>query len=93
MIKQELAYWEKVGPGLKPGWWNGGGLQWNAVEGLRNHYSRVHAALQGLKSIRFAGCRDVVTKFRAFCVSVPHLGEIVQLTEQCDAVLAALPKP
>src|SRR5262249_49799108 len=79
MIKQELAYWKKVGPGLQSDWWNGRGVEWEAVDGLRKHYGRVYAALQALKSIRFTGCCHSVTKFRAFWSSVPQLSEIDQL--------------
>jgi hypothetical protein len=33
LLKQELAFWKKVGPGLPRGWWNGAGIsgrKWNA---------------------------------------------------------------
>jgi hypothetical protein len=91
VLKKELAFWKKVGPGLKEeGWWNGAGVKWEEVEGLRNHYSRVHAALRALKAIRFAECRETVTAFRDYWKSLPQLGGngFDQLEKACDAVLA-----
>ena len=42
VLNQELAFWKKLGPGLKAGWWNG---PWDATEPLWNHYNRAYATL------------------------------------------------
>jgi hypothetical protein len=90
LLKQELAFWKERGPGLKPNWWNGEGLEWEEVKHLRDHYSKVHAALQALRDIRFAGCRETVKAFRDCWQSLGKAG-ITQLSEACDDVLKQLP--
>jgi hypothetical protein len=86
VVEQELAFWKERGPGLKPNWWNGEGLEREEVERLRSRYSKVHSALEALREIRFPACRDTVKAFRDCWQS---LGEatISQLSEACDAIL------
>jgi hypothetical protein len=90
VVKQELRFWKEIGPGLKPGWWNGEGLEWKEVEHLRLHYSKVHAALQALREIRFPGCRETVKDFRDCWLSLGK-ASITQLSEACDDVLKQPP--
>lgn len=93
VVTEELAYWRKVGPGLKKGWWDEVGMKAEEKERLRNRYSRAHSALQVLGNLRTEGCRDEVTAFRDWWKSLPQLGgELTQMTHACDSVLEALRK-
>jgi len=93
LLKQELAFWKKVGPGLPKGWWNGSGVKWDEVEGLRGHYGRAHAAINGLGKVRHAEGRGPLTEFRNYWQSLPQLSDIAQLSKACDTALEALPRP
>lgn len=90
VLKQELAFWQKVGPGLDANWWNS---ERDDLNLLRSHYGRVHGALPTLKGLRAEESRDVVTAFRTLWRAHPQLGGIGgdQLGRACDEVLGALP--
>jgi hypothetical protein len=92
LLKEELALWKKVGPGLKVGWWNEPGLPWEEVIRLRDHYLRAAYTLDALKTVRFAGCRETVSTFRDFLRSLSQLGgfDLPQMVKACDEVLASL---
>jgi hypothetical protein len=77
---------------LRQGWWNGAGLDWAQVQPLRNHYGKVHSALDALKTIRFAACKEVVTEFRDYWRSLSQLGTIGndQMGQACDELLKSL---
>ncbi len=72
LLEQELAFGKKAGPELPKGWWNrGDGVKKpDEVERLRNHYSRAHAAINGLGKIRHARGRETLTKFRNYWQSL-----------------------
>jgi hypothetical protein len=93
VLKQELAFWKERGPGLKPGWWNGEGIEWKEWKHLCGHYSKVHAALEGLREIRFSGCRETVKEFRDCWQSLGKAGikQLSEVSEACDDVLKRLP--
>lgn len=93
MLKEDLAFWKKASPGLKKGWWNGNGIEWEKVEHHRNHYSRSLAIIRGLQGIKFPECRGDIQAFRDFWVSQPQLGEIDQMTDACDKILVNVPVP
>jgi hypothetical protein len=90
VVEEELAFWKERGPGLKPNWWNGEGLEWTEVERLRHHFSKVDSALQALRKCRFPGCRDAVKAFRD-CWQSLGKASISELTELSDEVLKKLP--
>ena len=92
VVREELALWKKVGPSLKRGWWNGEALPWDDVERLRNHYSKGHAAVNGLKAVGFVESREAITAYRDLWRSLPQLREIGndQIGEACAAALRAL---
>jgi hypothetical protein len=92
LVKQELAFWKKVGPGLPKDWWNGGGVERDEIERLRNHYSRAHAAINGLGKLRHAEAREPLTEFHKYWRSLPQLSAITQLGKACDTALESLPR-
>jgi hypothetical protein len=90
LLDQELTFWQKTGPKLKKGWWNGSGLEWKEVDPLRERYSKTLAVIEGLETIRFAGCEKSVRAFGRYWRSQPQLNEIAQMGEACDKLLAKL---
>ena len=92
VLKEELAFWKKVGPGLKGNWWGGEGLAWAQVEPLRNRYSRTLAVVEALKTIQYAPCRQVVADFRAYWCAQPQLAfkGNDRVGDTCDAILTGM---
>jgi hypothetical protein len=95
IVERELAFWKKEGPNLKVGWWNGGGLNDEKCERLRNRYSVALQALRGLAEVRFDDSKKVVREFRDFWRSLPQLEDrsgLNQMSQECDRVLSRLQK-
>jgi hypothetical protein len=95
MLEQELAFWQKTGPQLPLGWWNGGGLPWAEVERLRNRYSVTLEAVRGIGVARYREGQKVVTTLRDYWRSLPQLEDrsgLDQMSQECDRLLAALEK-
>src|SRR5262249_22691015 len=90
LLDQELKFWQKTGPKLKKGWWNGSGLPWEEVGPLRERYSKALAVIEGLDTIRFAGCEKSAKAFDGYGRSLPQLSEIAQMGVACDRLLAKL---
>ncbi len=94
VVKQELAFWKRVAPTLQLGWWNGGGgIDWDEVDRLRDHYTRAHSALIALRSIGDTDSREAVIALRDYWRSLPQLREIGldQMGTACDELLAVRP--
>jgi hypothetical protein len=91
VVGEELDFWRATAPGLGEGWWNE--INKPETELLRDRYTRVYDALLGLKRLKYAGCRAVVTEFRDFWRSLPQLedrGGLNQMSEACDEILSQL---
>jgi hypothetical protein len=94
VLKEELVYWKTVGPVLKKGWWAGTGIKAEEKERLHERYSQAYTALHALKHVQSPVCREAVTEFRKYWLSLPQLsGEVAQLSDECDAVLKELRQP
>jgi len=91
VVEQESAFWQRRGPTLKKGWWNGDPADERKV--LREHYSKLLQALRTLRPLRYAPCRDAVSSVRACWLSHQALDQIgeSQMAHACDAVLRDLP--
>ena len=92
VVKNELKFWQKVGPTLGSGWWNGaaGAIKWEEVERLRNNYMKANYAIEALKDTRFKDGRASIVDFRDFWQSLPQLAEIDQMGKLCDETLMVL---
>jgi hypothetical protein len=90
LLGRELAFWQREGPRLPPGWWNGGGLEWADVERFRDRYGVALEAVRGLGEGGHREGRQAVREFRYFWRSLAQLREIEQMGEECDHVLAKL---
>ena len=92
LVGKELTFWREVAPGLKRGWWNGTGTEF---EILRDRYSVVKEAFYALRKLKPPECKASVTEFRDFWRSLPQLEDksgLDQMSQACDAVLKALPE-
>jgi hypothetical protein len=88
LLRRESAFWKRAGPPLKVGWWNGAGA---GRERLREHYGLSLEAIRGLGEVRYGRGREAVAELRDLWRSLPQLvGEVSQLAEECDGVLARL---
>jgi len=92
LLGRELVFWQREGPRLPRGWWNGGGLKWAEVERLRDHYSVALGAVRGLGEGGHREGRQAVREFRYFWQSLAQLREIGQMGEECGRVVAKLEK-
>ena len=91
VVGEELDFWKATAPGLRPGWWNE--MNRPETETLRERYSKLYQALNGLQKLRYAGSREVVTELRDFWRSLPQLDDrsgLNQMSEACDAVIGKL---
>lgn len=92
IVKDELDFWKATAPKLKKEWAND--FDDPDIEILRNHTSRVYAALYELKILKFVDSKKVVTQLRHFWHSTPQLESkngLSQITEECDDLLKNLP--
>ena len=90
LIGSELSFWRKTAPRLRQGWWNGTGLPWAKVQGLRDRYSTLYSALIALARIKYQGDAKVVAELRDFWKSQPQLEDksgLYQMTKTCDSIL------
>lgn len=90
IVENELEFWKLKAPGLNSEWWNGGGLEWDEVEFLRDRYSKLYQTLQGLKDIKYLGCEKTVSELRTFWRSLPQLEDkrgLDQMSQICDEIL------
>lgn len=93
IVEAELQFWQETAPGLKRGWWNGKGVDWNQVGDLRARYCLVLEVFYALRKLESPACRDAVTSFRDYWRSLPQLEDksgLDQMSRACDAVLRAL---
>jgi hypothetical protein len=96
LFKRDIALWQKLGPTLKRGWWNGAGLspKMNRRR-LRNQYSRTLAYVYALEKRHITQARKSLDKFRRFWRSLPHLNDpsgLNQMSEACDLAIKAIDK-
>lgn len=90
VLEAEIQFWKQRAPKLEMGWWNGAGLSWPEVEALRNHYTKVGAALAVLRELKYRESKIAVTELRDFWRSLPQLDDrsgINQMIEGCDEML------
>lgn len=93
LVVVETKFWEQTGPKLKPGWWNGTGMQWSEIETLRDRYSKLFAALNVLEQTKYPKCQKAVIRLRDFWRSLPQLDDksgLDQMSKECDNVLEGL---
>jgi hypothetical protein len=92
LLGRELAFWQREGPRLPRGWWNGAGLKSAEAERFRDRYCLALAAVRGLGEGGHREGRQAVREFRYFWQSLAQLREIDQMGEECGHVLAKLEK-
>jgi hypothetical protein len=91
MLSAESEFWQRRGPTLKKNWWNaGGGISWDEVEKLRDRYGKTLNIVRGLRELGYADSKGEVREFRDRWKSLPQLGEVSQMAEECDRLLSEL---
>lgn len=94
-FKQEILLWEKLGPSLQCGWWNGTGLDWNDVLRHRDNYGRTLAYITAFQSRPLESAREALDQFRRFWRSLPQLEDpsgLTHMSEACDAAIRRIEK-
>ena len=96
LFEQDVALWQKTGPKLKRGWWNGTGLspKMNRRQ-LRNLYSRTLAYVYALKKRHVTQARKPLDRFHSFWRSLPQLDDpsgLNQMSQECALALKAIDK-
>jgi hypothetical protein len=90
VVGEELTFWKATAPGLSKDWWNHFNVP--ETEDLRDRYSKLYAALLGLKKLKHAGSYAVVAELRDYWRSLPQLDdgdEENQITTACNELLGA----
>lgn len=90
LLKEELAFWKKVAPGLKKGWSNATGENWQEERRLVTRLGWTLDVLRAVKQARPLICKDSVIALRDFWRSLPQLAEKGEPVKYCDDVLAEL---
>lgn len=96
VLEVEIQFWKQRAPKLETGWWGGAGLSGAEAAALRNHYTKVGAALAVLRELKYRECKTAVTELRDFWRSLPQLEDrsgINRMSEGCDEILKELQEP
>lgn len=91
LLKEEIQFWNRSGPKLKPGWWNGenNDLKWEEVEILRDRYVKLAEILRALKRHPTKECIKDIRGFKNFWISNAALndGGLKDIIDLCSELL------
>ncbi len=90
MLHEDMKHWQKVGPTLEKGWWNGAGLEWEDVTRHRDEYSRTLALIVALQTRPVPKARESLDRFRQFWRSMAQLDDrhgLDQMSHACDRAI------
>jgi hypothetical protein len=92
VMMQELAFWKCKGPTLNVEW--SIGVDRAELVCLCHHHAKVAATLCLLESLRYEGCRTVVTELRNLWLLLPQLRaeDFHEVIDRCDRLLSELPQ-
>ena len=89
-VEEGLRFWQERLPTLTRGWWNSAPDDERRL--LRNRYGILSAALQALRPLRYAPCREDISALRNLWQSDETLNDVGDgaMIRACDAVLEEL---
>jgi hypothetical protein len=94
VLQAELAYWQKIGPALKVGWWNDGRGPYPKNVSMR--LDRLHFTIGRLRILQYPPARESLFQLRDFWASLPQLstGQANDwVIKECNIALEATPSP